>query len=130
MDKSRQQTEVEVSEAVTRFEKEYLGRGPAEVKTYIIDDMVLVRLKGVLTQAEYQLAKSGEPSRGRELVKQVRVELIERGRPLIEAAIEAIVGKKVQSVHTDVSTRTGERILLFTLVAPPEFDTDTSSSEG
>ena len=61
MDKTKGQIEAEITEAVIRFEKEYMGRGPEEAKTYIVDDMVLVRLKGVLSRAEHQLATTGEP---------------------------------------------------------------------
>lgn len=116
--RTRGQIEAEICEAVIRFEKEYLGRGPLEAKTYLIDDMVLVRLQGVLTKAESQLARSGDPVTGRELIKRLREALVERGRPLLEAVIEDIVGVKVRSLHTDVSTTTGERIVLFTLHKP------------
>ena len=121
MKKSKGQLEDEISRAIIKFEKEYMGRGPLETKTYIIEDLILVRLKGVLTQAEYQLAKSEKNEKGRELIKQVRVELIEKGRPLLEQAIEGIVGKKIKSLHTDISTVTGERIIVFTLRGPLEF---------
>ena len=116
---SQVQLQIDISEAITKFEKEYMGRGPLETKTYIIDDLVIVRLKGVLTQAEYQLAKAGDNSRGRELIKQVRIELLERGRPLLEAVVESLTSRKVQSLHTDISTTTGERLIVFTLSAPP-----------
>ena len=43
------QLESEISKAVTQFEREHLGRGPRETRTYIIQDIILVRLKGVLT---------------------------------------------------------------------------------
>ncbi len=71
--KTKGQIEAEISEAIIKFEKEYMGRGPDETKTYIIDDMVLVRLKGVLTPAEKQLAKADENTKGRTLIKQVRI---------------------------------------------------------
>lgn len=119
--KTKGQVEAEISEAVIKFEKEYMGRGPLETKTYIIDDLVLVRLKGVLTQAEYQLAKTSESSRGRELIKQTRIELLEKGRVLLEAVVESIVGRRIKSLHTDISTLTGERVIIFTLESPPEF---------
>lgn len=119
--KTRGQAEAEISEAVIKFEKEYMGRGPLETKTYILDDLVLVRLKGVLTQAEHQLAKAAENPRGRELIKQVRIELLEKGRPLLEAVVESIVGRSVKSLHTDISTLTGERVILFTLDAPTDY---------
>ena len=121
MHKTKGQIEAEISEAVIKFEKEYMGRGPLETKSYILDDMVLVRLKGVLTQAEHQLASTTDGFKGRELIKQVRIELIEKGRPLLESVIEDIARQKVRSLHTDISTATGERIILFTFEAALKF---------
>lgn len=121
MHKTKGQVEAEISDAVTHFEKEYMGRGPLETKTYLIEDMILVRLKGVLTQAEHQLAATAENSGGRELIKRIRVALLEKGRPLLQAEVEDLVQVKVKSLHTDISTVTGERIMLFTLVSPPHF---------
>jgi uncharacterized protein YbcI len=121
MAKTRGQIEAEISDAIMKFEKEYMGRGPLEAKTYLVDDMVLIRLKGVLTQAEHRLASQSD-SKGRDLIKQIRVELIEKGRPLLEAVIHEITRRKVISLHTDISTSTGERIIIFTLSAPPIVD--------
>ncbi|MFZ5758459.1 MAG: DUF2294 domain-containing protein [Thermodesulfobacteriota bacterium] len=119
--KSKGQMEAEVSEAIIQFEKEYMGRGPLETKTYIIDDMVLVRLKNVLTRAEHQLASPGDDAEGRTLIKKVRTTLLEKGRPLLEAVVESITARKVLSMHTDISTVTGERIILLTLDGKVEF---------
>lgn len=110
--KTQGQIEAQISEAIIKFEKEYMGRGPTETKTYIIDDMVFVRLKGVLTPAEKQLSKSPE---GAELIKKTRVQLLEGARTLLENIIADIVGCQIKSLHTDVSTKTGERIIIFTL---------------
>jgi uncharacterized protein YbcI len=120
--KTKGQIEAEISEALIKFEKEYMGRGPLETKTYLVDDLVLVRLKGVLTQAEFQLAKTSESSRGRELIKQARIELLERGRALLEAVVESITGRRVTTLHTDISTTIGERVIIFGLDAPPDFE--------
>ena len=90
----------------------------------LLDDLLLVRLKGVLTPAEIKLAESQE--RGRYLLKQVRQQLLDFGRPLLVSAIEDILGVPVQSVHTDISTKTGERIIVFTLVEKPSFNGQTS----
>jgi uncharacterized protein YbcI len=119
LDKTKGQLEAEISEAVTRFEKEYMGRGPLETRTYIVDDMVIVRLKGVLTKAEYRLVKSERNVKARELIKQVRIELLENGRPLLEDIIKDILRRKVRSLHTDISTMTGERLIIFTLDKKP-----------
>jgi uncharacterized protein YbcI len=119
--KTKGQVEAEISKAMIQFEKEYMGRGPEETRTYIIEDMVLVRHRGVLTPAEQQLAKSNDPAGGRLLIKRIRTELREQARPLLAAVVESITGGKVISLHTDVSTVTGERIIVFTLAAPLEF---------
>ncbi len=113
--KSKKETEREISQAIVRFEKEFMGRGPLEARSYIIEDLVLVRLKNVLTPAEMKLAESEEGNRGRYLIKQVRQELIEKGRPLLDAVIFDILGIQVVSLHTDISAKTGERVIVFSL---------------
>jgi len=119
--KTKGELEAEVSNAVMRFKREYMGRGPQDVRTYLLDDMALVRLKGVLTPAEQRLAQVEDPHRGRDLIKQLRIELIEHGRELLEDAVKAILGVGIVSLHSDISTRTGESILLFTLDAKPAY---------
>jgi uncharacterized protein YbcI len=113
--KTKGQIEAEISEALIKFEKEYMGRGPDETKTHIIDDMILIRLRRVLTPAEQQLANTDGDIKGRSLIKQVRQELLEKARPLLEAMVYDITGRKVVSLHTDISTVNGERIIVFVL---------------
>ncbi len=117
--KTRGQIEAEITEAMVRFEKEFMGRGPEDTRTHLIGDLVLVRLRGVLTPAEKQLAAIHDTARGSHLIKQVRIELLEQGRPLLETIVCDVTGRKVVSLHTDISIRTGERIIVFTLDAAP-----------
>ena len=117
---SKGELERQISQAVIRFEKEFMGRGPLETRSYMIEDMVLVRLKNVLTPAEMKLAESETRERGMYLIKQMRQELIERGRPLLDAVIKDILGVDVLSLHTDISAKTGERVIVFTLKKRPE----------
>jgi uncharacterized protein YbcI len=119
MPKTKGQLEAEISDAMVKFELDYMGRGPEEAKTYLLDDMVIVRLRGVLTQAEKQLAQSAGSSRG--LVKEMRRELLDKARPLLETIINDVTGQEVRSVHTDLSTRTGERLVVFTLLGQPVY---------
>jgi uncharacterized protein YbcI len=117
--KTKGELEAEISSAVIRFKRDYMGRGPQEVRTFLVEDMALVRLKGVLTPAEQRLAQVEDPHRGRDLIKQLRVELIEHGREILEEAIQGILGVRVLSLHTDISTRTGESVIVFTLSDDP-----------
>ncbi len=113
--RSRGEIEADISEAIIRFEREYMGRGPEEAKTYCLHDLIIVRLQGVLTPAEKRLSGADQGAQGRALIKQVRMELIEQARPLLVALIQDIAGRHVRSMHTDISTVTGERIVVFSL---------------
>ena len=110
--KSKGEIEAEISQAIVQFEIDYMGRGPKEARTHIIEDMVLVRLKGVLTPAEEQLSKSTE---GGELVKKMRSTLVEKAKPLLYQVVNDITGAKVVDLHTDISTASGERVFVFSL---------------
>ncbi len=107
---SKGQLEAKISEAIIKFEKEFMGRGPKETTTYIIKDIILIRLKGVLTPAEEQLAKSSE---GALLIKKTRMQLLEGARALLHNIIMEITGYKIRSLHSDISTKTGERVIVF-----------------
>jgi uncharacterized protein YbcI len=106
--KTQGQYEAEFARAMVQFEKEYLGRGPADVRVHLIEDMILVRLFGILTPAEQKLAETKE---GQLLVKETRRQLFETSRPLLEEMVLAITGCRLISLHTDMSTRTGERVV-------------------
>ncbi|MFH0915143.1 MAG: DUF2294 domain-containing protein [bacterium] len=125
MSKTRGQLEAEISDAMVRFELDYMGRGPEEARTYIIEDLVVVRLRGVLTQAEKQLAGVDGTIQGWALVKEIRRELIEKARPLLETIVHDVTGQEVRSLHTDISTRIGERIIVFSLAGPVRLTIDT-----
>jgi uncharacterized protein YbcI len=111
------QLEAQIAAAITQFEREHLGRGPHEVRAWIIQDLIMVRLKRVLTPAEEKLARDPE---GRRLVKEMRRQLIEGSRSLLDEMVLNLVGVEVVSLHSDISVRTGERILVFTLAGDLE----------
>ena len=118
--RTRGEIEAAISEGVSRFEQDYMGRGPKHIHTHLLGDLLVVRLQGVLTAAEQQLVKSLPAEKGRDLLKQVRTHLIETARPVLEAMVEKIVGVKVVTMHHDISTRTGEEVVLFTLARSPD----------
>ena len=119
--KTQGEIEAAVCEGITRFEQEYMGRGPKKIHAFLLGDLIVVRLQGVLTAAEQQLAKSLPSEKGRDLLKQVRTQLIETSRPLIEAMVHEVTGVQVLSLHHDISTVTAEEVLILTLAEPPHF---------
>jgi uncharacterized protein YbcI len=119
--KTRGEIESEISEGMSHFQQQYMGRGPRDVRVHLIDDMVVVRLIGVLTAAEQHLVKTLAADKGRDLLKQVRSHLIEVARPTMEVMVEAATSVKVVSLHHDISTLAGEEVVLFTLAKAPLF---------
>ena len=117
--KTQGEIEAAVCEAIARFEQDYIGRGPKDIRSYLIGDLLVVRLKGVLTVAEQQLVATLPAEKGRDLLKQVRIHLVETARPVMETMIHEITGIQVVSLHHDISTITGEEIVAFTLAAAP-----------
>ena len=109
---TRGEIEASLANSITQFEKDHLGRGPVEVRVFIIEDMILVRLRGVLTPAEVKLAQNLD---GHDLIKQVRRQLLEGSRPLLEEIVQQATGSHVVSLHTDISVKTAERIIVFTM---------------
>lgn len=114
MKKTRGMIEDEFTKALILFEKEHLGRGPADVRTYLLADMALVRMQGILTPAEQKLAATPE---GRDLVKEMRRQLFENSRDLLEVIVQNVLGCRLVSLHTDMSTVSGERMVVFVVDA-------------
>jgi uncharacterized protein YbcI len=119
--KTQGEIEAAICQGISRFQQDHMGRGPKDIHAHLISDILLVRLQGVLTAAEQQLVKSLPTEKGRDLLKQVRTQLVETARHLMEAMVEGVTGVKVISLHHDISTKTGEEVLLFTLAEAPPF---------
>ena len=119
--KTQGEIEAAICEGMSRFQQEYMGRGPKDIHAHLIGDLLLVRLQGVLTAAEQHLVTTLSVEKGRDLLKQVRSQLIEIARPALAALVQDITGIKPLSLHHDISTLTGEEIVIFTLVEAPQF---------
>ena len=110
--KTKGQLEAEISDAMVKLQREQTGRGPNQARTYIVEDMVIVRLQEVLTPAERQL--TGNPH-GQSLIKQFHQQMHEIARQNLERIVEAATGCRVTSIHNDVSTKTGEQVAIYVL---------------
>jgi uncharacterized protein YbcI len=119
--KTQGEIEAAICEGISRFEQDYMGRGPKDIHAHLVGDLLVVRLRGVLTAAEQQLVKSLPAEKGRDLLKEVRTHLMETARPVLEALVQEITAVKVLSLHHDISTITGEEIVVFTLSEAPYF---------
>ncbi len=104
------QIEAKISEAITKFEVDIMGRGPKHINTTIINDLILVRLEGFFSVSEKRLAENDNVA----LIKKVRTLLFENEEDKFKSIIEKIIDNRIISIHSDVSTRTGEKIIVLT----------------
>ena len=119
--KSQGEIEAAICTGMARFEQEYMGRGPKDIRSHLIGDLLVIRLQGVLTAAEQHLVTSLPAEKGRDLLKQVRTQLLEIARPALETLVQEATGIKPRSMHHDISTITGEEVVMFTLLETPQF---------
>ena len=119
--KSHGEIEAAICEGISRFEQEFMGRGPKDIHAHLIGDLLVVRLHGVLTAAEQHLVQTLPAEKGRDLLKQVRTQLIEAARPVLESMVHEVTGVKAVSLHHDISTTTGEEVVIFSLAESPPF---------
>lgn len=115
------ESEAAICDGIIRFQEEYMGWRSEQIRVHFIKDLLVVRIRGVLTLAERQLGKSLSPAKGRDLIKQVREQLLELARPMLESLVHEVTGVKVLSMHHDISTVSGEEAIIFSLVEMPRF---------
>jgi CheY-like chemotaxis protein len=116
------ESEAAICDGIIRFQEQYLGWRSEHIHVHLIKDLLVVRIVGVLTLAERQLGKSLSPEKGRDLIKQVRKQLLELARPMLESLVHEVAGVKVLSMHHDISTVTGEEVVIFSLSATPRLE--------
>jgi uncharacterized protein YbcI len=111
-ERTRAEMEVAIRNALIKFEQDFMGRGPTDVRAFIVRDLVVIRLKGVLTPAERQLAKTPD---GVDMVKRIRQTLIAQGRDRLVEEVSDITGAKVLGIFMDIDAQIGEKVFVFTV---------------
>lgn len=101
-----------ISKEVTKFYAKNLGHGPRETRVYILEDMVIIRLKGKLMPIEEKLLEGTE---GIGLVKNIRDKLHEAMTDNLGRIVHEMTNHPVISSHSDISTKTGEMFEVFIL---------------
>jgi uncharacterized protein YbcI len=119
--KSQGEIEAAMCDAISRFQQEYMGRGPRNVHAHLVENRVFVHLEGVLTAAEQRLLNgaNGDQGRGAELLKQLRNQLVLAGRPMLESLVRDAAGTPAVCVHHDISPVSGEEVIVITLASAP-----------
>lgn len=104
--------EAEIAGAITRFQREQQGRGPGEVRAFVVGEMIVVRCQSIFTPVEAHLSASDE---GRKLIKSARQELRSINHLEIEEIIAALAGCAVLRSHCDLSVESAEQVEVYIL---------------
>jgi len=84
---------LEISNAISRLHKEFVGRGPTNSRTTIDGDLVVVLLEGGYTRAEQTLTANDNA----DLVAAGRLGLQDAMRQAMIAAVEQTTARRVHS---------------------------------
>ena len=117
--KSQGEIEAAICDAVSRFQQEYMGRGPHRVHAHLVGNRLFVHLQGVLSAAEQRLVDGRADGRGAELLRQLRSHLVFAGRSVLESLVREAAGAAPVTIHHDISPTTGEEVIVLTLASPP-----------
>lgn len=140
--KSQGEIEAAVSDGISKFHQDFIGRGPRDIRSHLVDTLLVVRLCGTLSAAERKLllpdggdgdgrsqrisaasvhGVDGEANgNGRSLLKQVRGHVVAMGRARLAMIVQEATGVPLVSIHHDISTVTGEEVMVFSLARSPD----------
>jgi uncharacterized protein YbcI len=115
--RTKKSLEAEIADAVAQAHRQQQGRGPQDVHVDIINDVILIRQRGVLNPMETRLAATRE---GQRLIRSAHKELTEIARADRDAIIADIVGCKIVRSYGDIDISAAEEICVFVLDADLE----------
>jgi len=115
---------LEISNAVSRLHKEFVGRGPTNSRTTIDGNLVVCLLEGGYTRAEQTLTANDKG----ELVAAGRLGLQDAMRQAMIAAVEQTMGRRVQSFMSANDLEQNLQVEVFVL--SPELDEGTGGLGG
>lgn len=109
--RTKGELEAAIGSAVMKFEREYFGRGPKELQTFVVQDVVLIRQKGILTPAEEQVRENPDSV---DLIRRLREALLKNNQEILRAVLQQIIGVNVVSLYTDLSVKDSEKFMIVT----------------
>ena len=80
-----------LSNEMVRAQKRFFGKGPTEAKSYMLDDMLIIVMRGVLTTAEKTMLEFGQPDQVRQFRQLFENEMTERLTDMIDRRTDRTV---------------------------------------
>src|ERR687893_1022997 len=80
-----------ISNEMVRAQKEFFGKGPTKAKSYMLDDMLIIVMRGGMTTAEKTMLDFGKEDQVREFRQLFENEMTER----LTDTMEELPGRKI-----------------------------------
>src|SRR5690349_25104624 len=87
-----------ISRAMVAEMKEFFGKGPESAKSYLVDDLLFIVMRGGITTAEDTMLEAGQ----HDLVRQFRLKFEEEMRERLTSMVEQLVGRKVVTYQSQI----------------------------
>jgi uncharacterized protein YbcI len=106
-----------ISNRIVQIQREHYGRGPMKAKTYALDDLVVVVMRGTgFTPLEKTMMDSGDPER----IVEMRHEFQHMMTRLFTETIEELTGRKVLAFLSQAHVEPDLTLEIFFVDGPLE----------
>ena len=107
-----------LSDEMVRAKKQFFGKGPEQAKSYMLDDMLFVVMRGGLTRAEETMLRFGRET----MVRQFRQLFEDEMTELLTGLVEQTTGRKVVNYQSQIMFDPDIIVEMFVFAnpAPPE----------
>ena len=115
-----------LSTEMVRATKQYFGKGPTQAKSYFLDDMLFIVMKGGLTTAEKTMLEFGEIDKVRDFRQTFENQMTEQ----LTGMIEDITGRKVLTYQSQVMFDPAVVVEIFVFDGPTPEGARAGTADG
>src|SRR5918998_2896197 len=115
-----------ISSEMVRAQKEFFGKGPTKAKTYILDDLLIIVMRGGMTTAEKTMLKFGQSDQVRQFRQLFENEMTER----LTDMIERLTQRKVLTYQSQVMFDPDIVVEMFVFDSAGDPDDRAATAEG
>lgn len=101
---------------MVRAQKQFFGKGPTHAKSYLLDDMLIIVMRGGLTTAEHTMLEFGHPDQVRQFRQLFENEMTGR----VTGMVEELTGRRVATYQSQIMFDPDVIVEMFVFDEPAE----------
>jgi uncharacterized protein YbcI len=115
-----------LSNEMVRAQKEFFGKGPTQAKSYMLDDLLLIVMRGGMTTAEKTMLEFGQQDQVRQFRQLFENEMTER----LTGMVEELTGREVLTYQSQVMFDPDVVVEIFVFDSIARDDDRAATAEG